>query len=209
MTPRGGSEGHLLAVLGAALLIVGLWLLWYTVQIPASVLGQAEQIASQYSGAFAQQFQQAAALLSALGPIHGTAWQVYTTVPALLLTIGVAAGGLSLLTIAGRADRVGPIVTLVGLPAVLLVGYRIVSRPGDSEYVHLAYGMYVSLAGAAIVLTGGLMAASGERLAPAAATGRRIDMSVHHLPPDIAPPPDPNWMRKQSVPPPDESQRPI
>jgi len=107
MTQQGGSEGHLLAVLGAAMLIAGLWLPWYSFHIPPEAIQEATQAAGPYAGLV----QQGAAILSSLGPIHLTAWNVATAIPAFLLVVGVVGGGLSLLTVIGMADGAGKIVS--------------------------------------------------------------------------------------------------
>jgi hypothetical protein len=57
-------------------LLLSLWLPWYSFQIPAGVLNQAEQAGSQF-GALAPLIQRGADLLRQLGPQHLTAWDVF------------------------------------------------------------------------------------------------------------------------------------
>jgi hypothetical protein len=162
MGERRRMQGHALAAVGSAGLIASLWLPWYTFRVPAAAIDQVEAFARQF-GAPGPVIQQTAAVARHLGPLHVTAWQVYTVAPAALLIIGVVAGGLSLLTISGRATGVARLVARVGVSAVIVTGYRVLMVPGQGDALHLAWGGWLALACAAAVLVGGFVALSGER----------------------------------------------
>jgi len=53
-----------------------------------------------------------------------------------------------------------------------------------------------------IILVGGAVASSGESVRGVARFGARAEQPVYHAPPSYYEPPDPDWPRTQSVPPP-------
>ena len=160
---RRRDFGYLLAALGAIGLIVSLWRPWYSFRIPQAVLDEATQSAQQL-GALGPLMRQSADLLSNFGPLHVTAWQVYTVTPAVLLGVGVIAGGLSLLTFTGRAAGGGRLLVWVGVVGIALTLYRFVARPDQGAgFLHPASGMYFALIAAACIVGGGLIAVAGER----------------------------------------------
>jgi hypothetical protein len=163
---RKSTPGLTLAALGSTGLIISLWEPWYSFSFPAAALDQVEQSSSQY-GVLGPLINQGAELIRRLGTLHVTAWQAYTFVPAVLLVAGVIAGGLSLLTLSGRATSVPGVVTKVGAAALGAVVYRMIDRPGNSDYFHIAWGMYLAVGCALAVVAGGAMAASSENVARA------------------------------------------
>jgi hypothetical protein len=161
---RKSTPGLTLAALGSIGLIISLWEPWYSFSFPASALDQVEQSSSQY-GVLGPLINQGAELIRRLGTLHVTAWQAYTFVPAALLAAGVVAGGLSLLTLSGRASSVPGVATKVGAAALAAVVYRMIDRPGNSDYFHIAWGMYLAVGCSLAVVAGGAMAAAGEKVA--------------------------------------------
>jgi hypothetical protein len=154
--------GYVLAALGSAGLIVSLWQPWYTFRIPGLAIARAVQFA-QSLGALGPLVRQGAELARHLGPIHVTAWQLFTTGPAVLLVAGVVAGGLSLMASTERASNVSRIVVVAALIGVAVPLFRILNPPGSGGVLHPAWGIWLALISALVVLTGGLVAGSDER----------------------------------------------
>jgi hypothetical protein len=155
-------HGHVLAALGAAGLGGSLWAPWYTFQFPQSLIDQTAGVANQM-GAFGQFLTRGAELLRALGPYHVTAWQLFTTGPALILVLSVVAGGLALLALTGRAAYVGQVIAGAGAAGFVLAFYRVLVRPGPSGLLHMSWGLYLALGAALLVVAGGLLSARAER----------------------------------------------
>jgi hypothetical protein len=105
-------------------LLLSLWLPWYSFQIPASVLDQAEQAGSQF-GALAPLIQQGAEVMRQLGPQHLTAWDVFHQIDVALAIAGVVAAGLAGLALTGRATGVSPAIAVAGAVAASLIIYRL------------------------------------------------------------------------------------
>jgi hypothetical protein len=142
-------------------LVGSLWAPWYHFQVPEAALNSAVQSAQQF-GILGSIVSQGASLLRELGPLPVTAWQAFTFTPAVLLVVGVVAGGLALLALTERAVGVGRMIAVAGVCGVAIAGYRVVDRPGPSEFVHPAWGLYLALACAGAVLVGGLIAQAAE-----------------------------------------------
>lgn len=176
--------GYGLAALGSAGLAASLWLPWYSFQIPPGVLDQAVQSSRQF-GILGPLVREGAELIRKLGPIHVTAWQVFHVMPALLLVVGVLGGGLSLLALTGRATGGARFVASVGLAGIVLTLYRYIERPAQSDVLHLAWGIYLALLGAACISAGGLIARAGERAgdrpAVTADLGRTMSPAAVHV----------------------------
>lgn len=160
MVERRREYGYWLALLGSIGLIASLWQPWYSFQIPQSLLDQATQNAQQF-GVLGPLIQRGAALISSLGPLHVTAWQVYTFTPGALLCVGVVGGGLSLLTVTGRAAGGARLVAGSGLIGIAFILYRFFVR--ETDLLHPAWGMYLGLLAAACIFAGGLIATTPER----------------------------------------------
>ena len=185
----------MLAVLGAGLLIAGLWLPWYTFHLTPGDLSEITGSASGFS--LGPTAAAGSALLSSVS-LHLSAWDVATTIPAILLGIAAIVGVAAMLALAGRAERVGRIVRLIAFPAVLLVGYRIFHAPyGLGSVLNRTYGIYTSLIGALMMWIGGILAGSADRLFPYSASREGREQHPGYIaPPDYGSDIDPNWMRK-------------
>lgn len=158
---RRSTPGLTLATLGSIGLVISLWQPWYTFRFPSSVLDQVQQRASQY-GVLGPLINQGAEIIRRLGTFHVTAWQAYTVIPALLLVVGVLAGGLSLLMLSDRASDVAGVVAKIGLVGIAGTVYRMVALPEHSDLFHIAWGMYLALGSAVAIVVGGAIAAAGE-----------------------------------------------
>ncbi len=173
-----GSTGRGLALLGALMLGGGLWLPWYRLDIPARVLDSIGQASSQF-GSFGGFLRAGVAQLRASGPIELTAWQAFDGLDVVFLGLALAAAAIALLELTGRrllaAVDDGTALMLLGVAAAALVGYRMADRPGPSEVLALANGIYVGLAGAGAIFAGGLLSRSAAAAGPAtqAPTPRR------------------------------------
>ncbi len=147
---------YAIAALGGLGLLRSLWLPWYSFQIPASVLDQAEQAGSHF-GALAPLIQQGAEVMRQLGPQHLTAWDVFHQIDVALAIAGVVAAGLAGLALTGRATGVSPVIAVAGAVAASLIVYRLLKPPGPSEILHPAWGLWFALLGAGAVVAGGLL----------------------------------------------------
>ncbi|HLY47993.1 MAG TPA: hypothetical protein VKR21_02255 [Solirubrobacteraceae bacterium] len=154
--PRA-KQGHALAVAGGAGLAISLWLPWYTVHIPQAALNSVAAMSRQF-GALGGLIRSGAQLISQLGPFHLTAWQVFKTVPAVLLVIAIIGGGLALLALTDRAGDTSQLTRLAGGVGAVLVGYRIAVPPGQGGFVHPAWAIYLALLSSLAILAGGLLA---------------------------------------------------
>jgi hypothetical protein len=145
--------------LGGAGLAASLWLPWYSIQIPAAALNSVAQSAQQY-GALAPLVKAGAALVNQLGPFHISAWQAFTTTPAVLLTVAIIAGGLAGLALTDRAGNTSQLTMLAAFVGAALVGYRIAVPPGQGSFVHPAWGIYLAFISTLLMLGGGALSAS-------------------------------------------------
>ena len=137
-------------------MLLSLWLPWYSFQIPAGVLNQAEQAGSQF-GALAPLIQRGADLLRQLGPQHLTAWDVFHQIDVALAVAAVLAAALAALALTGRATGVSAVIAVAGGVAASLILYRLLKPPGPSEILHPAWGLWFALAGSAAIVLGGLL----------------------------------------------------
>lgn len=153
--------GYWLVVLATAGLLASLWAPWYRFRIPDAALNTAVQSAQQF-GILGPIIRQGASLLRQLGPLHVTAWQAFTFTPAVLLVVGVVAGGLALLTLTERAADAARVIVVAGVCGVAMTAYRIVERPGASGLIQPAWGLYLALACTVATLIGGLIARAAE-----------------------------------------------
>ena len=157
MSNRTGTPGQALAAAGGFGLAASLWLPWYTVHIPQAALDSVNQMAQQF-GALGPLVRSGTQLISALGPFHFTAWQAFTTIPAVLLVTAIIGGGLALLALTDRAGNTSQLTTLAGAVGTLLVGYRLAVPPWQNSFVHPAWGIYLGLVSALMMLAGGFLA---------------------------------------------------
>jgi hypothetical protein len=167
MNTRSGGNGHALAVAGGAGLALSLWMPWYTVDFPQSALNTMAQM-SQRLGALGGLIRSGTALLSQLGPFHVTSWQAFKTVPAVLLVIAIIGGGLALLALTDKAGDTSQLTVLASVVGGVLVVYRIAVPPGQGNFVHPAWGIYLALVSSLAMLAGAVLAhrANAEPAAP-------------------------------------------
>lgn len=191
METRRDGLGHVTGSVAGAGLIASLWLPWYSFTIPPAAINDAVQVAHQY-GLSPSLISLGADYLNHLGPLHFTAWNVMTTIPAIVLVCGVLGGGLAVLSLTGRATEVGRAIGGAGLVATCLVGFRVLVLPGQGGFLQHAWGVYLALV-AAIAMTVGGALASGEHAG--ASSDLVLDLSAPAAPATT-------WSPSGSVPPP-------
>lgn len=152
----------LLALVGAAGLLLSLWLHWYTFHVPGVLIDRAESLAGRF-GSFGPLLTQGAEQLRHLGALHLTAWQVLSQIDVVLALIAGVAGTLALTSMAGRPLTEGGPLAMLGTAAVTLCGYRLLVVPGPEGVLHPDMGIYLALACGLAVSAGGVM----DRSAPA------------------------------------------
>jgi hypothetical protein len=210
MEQKGLRTGHFVALAGALAAFGSLWRPWYSITIPAQLrdmlsggqIGQDPGLLGQMARGLAAALP---AELSASGwkELEGADVAVALGALAVVALVLGAAGAL------GSAIRVDPgacgsLIAAAGAAGIAIALAHVVHKPGGgtaSDYVHVADGLWIALAGSAAVLIGGLMAAAkpadGTARASAAATAfPRLDPE---LPPVFAPAPGTG---AHSVPPP-------
>jgi hypothetical protein len=154
-------SGHLVALAGAAVTAVALWLPWYAVTLPQ----QFRQAIAD--GALPGTLGQLARELVPLLPEHmdATGWQALDGIDVALMVIAVLVAG-AVLVAAGSAapgvqvDAAGAtrVASVAGAAATGFVLLKLVDPPGPHEIVSVRYGAWVALAGGALMLAGGRMA---------------------------------------------------
>jgi hypothetical protein len=158
MAVRQNLRGHAVAAAGAALLAVSPWLPWYSFRIPTAAIDSATQLAHEV-GILGPLVAQGAQIASHLGTLHVTAWQLYTTLPAVVLVCAAIGGGLALLSLTDRAEGVHQLIMLAGVVAALLVVSRLLAPPLNGQLLHPTWGLFAAVAGALGMLAGGAAAA--------------------------------------------------
>jgi hypothetical protein len=154
MGARQDLRGHAVAAAGAALLAVSPWLPWYSFRIPPAAIDSARLLAHQV-GILGPLVAQGAQIASHLGTLHVTAWQVYTSLPAVVLVCAAIGGGLALLSLTDRAQGVHQLIMLAGAVAALLVLSRLLAPPLNGQLLHPTWGLFAAVAGAVGMLAGG------------------------------------------------------
>jgi hypothetical protein len=173
MEPKGLRTGHIVALAGAVAVLLSLFLPWYEIRIPDSLLqlfGSGGQLGSD-PGLLGQVSREVA---TALPPaITASGWKELEGAD-LALCLGAVGALAAVLAVAGafgtgvRVDQrsAGSAIAVVGAVALVIVVVHIVHKPGHgspmADAVHLRAGVWTALAGAVALLAGGLMAAGGE-----------------------------------------------
>jgi len=185
--------GFGVAAVGSASLIFSLWQPWFDFRLPGLIIQQAEQVAHSF-GMVAPAVRRAAQVAQHVGTVNVNSWQLLTTTPAVLLVVGVVAGGLSVLALAGRATGVARVVAGAAAIGVAVALYRLIKPPGASGVLAPGWGLELALGSAVAVLAGGLFAVAGDKHvpdgyvpAPITLTGDP-DAGMWPTPPSVAPP---------------------
>jgi len=148
------SDSRTVAVLfGAVVVVLALFAPWYSID-----LGNAARAAlTQQSGQLPAVLAEFARGVLAVLPDHIVAdgWEAFERTDIVLLCCALAAGFAALL---GRLD----VAALAGAGAAITTLVAMVHRPGpgnDIVQVHLQWGAWVALAGAALIVVAALRSA--------------------------------------------------
>ncbi len=175
-----------MAVAGAGVLAVSLWLPWYSFRIPAAAVDSAVSLAHQL-GILGPLVTQAAQVINHLGPLHVSAWKVYTTLPIVLVVCATIGGALALLSLTERASGVGQLLVLAGVVGIALILFRLVAPPLNGLLLHPTWGLFLALAGSVAMGAGGAIANRDERsfaeADPALVGGPSSWSTIHSVPP--------------------------
>jgi hypothetical protein len=193
MDRKGLRGGHFVALVGALAAFASLFRPWYAIEVPAQLrdLLSGTGRVGQDPGLLGQMARSLAAALPS--EVSASGWRelegadVALCVAALAVVVLVlgAAGAL------GGAVRVdagaaGSLIAAAGGASLALVVAHLVHRPGGAaaaDYVHVAQGLWIALAGSAAMLVGGLAAAAQ----PDAAATRTAPAAFPRLDPELPP----------------------
>lgn len=171
MSADRSPVGWLTSALGAIVVIVSVFLPWYSLSLTAQGVAYAQQLQSEEVQRFGN-----ATLQNELGSIHAslgalaghqlgtiTAHQAFSTISVVLLVVGGLGILLALLPLARERsadfDGIGSWLALLGLAAAACVLYRMAVRPaGDVEELSLTLreGAWLALVGSVAMIAGGL-----------------------------------------------------
>jgi len=178
--------GWLISALGAIVLIVSVFLPWYSLGLTTRGIALMQQLQSEQVQRYGN-----ATLQGELGSLHArvgalagqqlgtiTAHQAFSKISVVLLVLGGLGVLIALLALArerfGDFDGTGPWLALLGAIAAACVLYRMAVRPGGNEYLSLSLreGAWLSLLGSLALIAGGLwprrLRAGSERRSDAA-----------------------------------------
>jgi len=138
------SQGQRIAAIAGVLLLIDLWMNWYSVNVSDRALQLARG-----AGITVPDFS-------------ASAWQVFSYTDILLAITALVAIGAAAATASGTAlpVRLTPIIAPLAGVMTLLVLYRIVNQPGPNNVINVEWGAYLGLILVAVVTYGGMRAAS-------------------------------------------------
>ena len=141
MSLRWLKPGDALAAAGGALVLISLFLPWYSVTLP-----------------------------SAGAPAVGrdlTGWQAFSAIDILLALAGLVGIGLAVTVVTRRTPAVpvafAVVGSVIGVLAVLLVLVRILDQPGPNQFLDVGVGAWLALAGTVGLTAGAWRSISDER----------------------------------------------
>lgn len=189
------TTGRLIAAAGGIVLIISLFLNWYTYKAGLNIAGVNSSSSTGIS-----------------------AWDAFSLIDLLLLVIGLLAivpAALDVFDMEVELPVDMSVVTMAaGVLAVLLIVFRVIDKPGPDVSVnipgveagvHLAFGLFIGLISSAAIAFGGFTQTNESGVdaysgtAPGAPTGA----------PPAAPPPAPSVPQGGPPPPPAPPQPPI
>ena len=140
MSLRWLRPGDALAALGGVLLVVSLFLPWYSVKLPSGAPAAGRDL---------------------------TGWQAFSVIDILLALAGLVGIGLAVTVVTRRTPAVpvafAVVGSVIGVLAVLLVLVRILDQPGPNQFLDVAVGAWIALAGALGLTAGAWRSISDER----------------------------------------------
>ena len=89
-------------------------------------------------------------------------------IASLVLLIAIAAGGILGPSVRADAGLAGRLMALMGAASLAVAGYHVITRPGADfpgagDYVALRPGIWAAVLGSALIIAGGLIAASAQQ----------------------------------------------
>jgi hypothetical protein len=194
MEQKGLRSGHFVALVGALAAFASLWRPWYEITIP-------QHLRDAFSGQLGQDpgllGQMARGLATALpSSISASGWKELQGADA-----AVAVGALAVVALVlgaggafGSAVRIDPAaaargIAAVGAAGVVLALVHVVHRPIDSQYLHVAQGLWIVLGGCVAIVAGGLWAVvdTGGSGAKSRSTLTPLPTSFPPLEPELPP----------------------
>jgi hypothetical protein len=171
------SRGEQIAGVAAVLLIIDMFLNWYSANLTSALQAQADRFGID---------------------TNADAWQVFSTTDILIFITAVAALVMVGMRVMGRSASLPVslplVVALLGAFTTLVVLWRIINQPGENEFVNVEYGAYLGLL-LLIALTYGAVQAGGGVDTMRAEAESLGDPAPPPPAPDPAPPtptPDPS-----------------
>jgi hypothetical protein len=183
------SRGEQIAGVAAVLLIIDMFLNWYSANLNSALQAQADRFGID---------------------TNADAWQVFSTTDILIFLTALAALVMVGARVMGRSANLPVslplVVAVLGAFTTLVVLWRIINQPGENEFINVEYGAYLGLL-LLIALTYGAVQAGGgvetmraeaeslgerpARPAPAAAAAAPAGAVGDPAPPPPAPDPAP------------------
>jgi hypothetical protein len=137
------SRGEQIAGVAAVLLIIDMFLNWYSANLNSALQAQADRFGID---------------------TNADAWQVFSTTDILIFITAVAALVMVGTRVTGRSANLPVslplVVALLGAFTTLVVLWRIINQPGENEFVNVEYGAYLGLL-LLVALTYGAVQAGG------------------------------------------------
>jgi hypothetical protein len=159
----GMGIGRVTALLGAAIVWLGLSQPFYTLTLPR---GTADALVSGFGADPLSQMLArflGAATLQAEGGLGIDAWTAFERVDLLL---GIGAAAAAALVVLGALGQVTPallqVVWAAGLGGLGLVAYRMVDRPLPAEVLTVDRGAWTLLVGCGLLVVGGWLVAARD-----------------------------------------------
>jgi hypothetical protein len=175
MSPSRLGAGHLLALAGSGLALLSLWLPWYVVHVPAQLRDMLGDEGARTAGPLGSLAQGLAAILPE--KISASGWTELRGADVVLCVAALAVLAL-LLAIAGALGTSVTVdasvacrwIAVIGGAGLALTVEHVIARPFDGAVVDVAAGLWVAVAGSALMLVGGLLAATPTAPEPALPT---------------------------------------
>jgi hypothetical protein len=137
------SRGEQIAGAAAVLLIIDMFLNWYSANLNSALQAQADRFGID---------------------TNADAWQVFSTTDILIFITAVAALVMVGTRVMGRSANLPVslplVVAVLGAFTTLVVLWRIINQPGENEFINVEYGAYIGLL-LLIALTYGAVQAGG------------------------------------------------
>jgi hypothetical protein len=137
------SRGEQIAGVAAVLLIIDMFLNWYSANLNSALQAQADRFGID---------------------TNADAWQVFSTTDILIFITAVAAlvmvGTRVMARSANLPVSLPLVVAVLGAFTTLVVLWRIINQPGENEFINVEYGAYLGLL-LLIALTYGAVQAGG------------------------------------------------